>query len=66
MCIKQRKGKIRREEYLEGKIIEGTSEQVTRRKKKGRRGGIKKTIQLNGCVEVYKQKERQENLECML
>lgn len=66
MCIKWRKGKIRREEYLEGKIIEGTSEQVTRREKKGRREGVKKTIQLNGCVVVYKQKERQENLECML
>lgn len=60
MCIKWRKGKIRREKYLEGKKIEGTSEQITRREKKeeeeekGRRGGVKKTIQLNGCVEVHK------------
>lgn len=54
MCIKGKKGKVRREEFMEGK--KKLKELLNRKQeeKKGRKGRVKEIIQLSGCVEVYK------------
>lgn len=57
MCIKWRRGKIRREEYIEKR--RELKEFLKIKRKKRRRDGTKKLIQHGRRMEIYKQEERQ-------